>query len=357
MEKKLLLPLFAVFVLLAGCAKSDVPKSNAETQADPQFSNEEARLKDDLFKSAAFSEFAQGLNMEITSLEIIKRQTVEESRIDTVWVKVSAASDAVQGEMYYVMTYGLYNDGWLLDDIADDATEQWLFTPLKGVSEEEIHETLRYFPEDLEILSNELDLASGTQTVTISYSEHHTYCDAVYKEQLIYYFGSTYGVYGTSGAGYWGESFVTLDTDMTWNVCGTYRTPDGDTLSIDQFDTDGIFVFTAYSGKTDEPSSKHRFTYRRLPDGEVRSGRMLAIQDISAKECLGSLEANSKISEYCIYYGYSLVCEDFDWYDISFITESNFLIGPDHIYYRLDAYQVDGTRTVYVSADELTRID
>lgn len=129
MKKKLLVAIFFVIAisLLTGCGKK--PASNST-------------LKSDLTNDSIFSRMSNQLGIKITDLEVVKRQTTEERRSDVVWVKVNAAGKAVEGEMYYVMTYELYNEGWQLEYIAADRPEQWQFTPLESVSEESVPQDL-----------------------------------------------------------------------------------------------------------------------------------------------------------------------------------------------------------------------
>lgn len=54
----------------------------------------------------------------IESLEVIKRQTVPEQRLDTVFIKTVSHDDSVRLIKSLQLTYGLYNEGWILDEIA-----------------------------------------------------------------------------------------------------------------------------------------------------------------------------------------------------------------------------------------------
>lgn len=161
----------AMCLLLTGCG---------EKTAD------EAQLKNDLYSSDIFSKYAN-LNMTITDLEIIKRQTTEADKTDAVWVKVDAASDAIEGTLYFEMDYSLYNDGWLLDSVRDDSTDLWHFTPLSGVSDEMIQQ---YIPSEATIDDIKIDLEGCAHTVSYTLVEPHTYCDVIYKETLLFLFQS-----------------------------------------------------------------------------------------------------------------------------------------------------------------------
>lgn len=323
-------------LLLAGCA---------EKTAD------ESQLRADLYSSDAFSEYANDRNMEITDLEIVKRQTDEAQKVDAVWIRANAASEEVEAEMYYVMTYNLYNDGWLLESVEDDEIDSWCFVPLQGVSDDVIANDLQYF-SNYEILNNELDLEQGRQTITFTYEETHLYCTITSTEQLIYEFENAYYDFGTAYAGEWGSSFVTLDSSTVWNVCGTYQNSDGEILHIEKFDTDGIFVYSSFSGKSNDLTE--RFFYR-WNNSQTQSDIMVEIGDITAKEYFAELDYATQ--EYIGMYGYSVSCDNFIWYDISFATLRGYYIGYDHIYYGPDYHITSGTRTIHMTMDdEFTRI-
>lgn len=57
------------------------------------------------------------LASEVNSIEILRRQTVQQDNIDSVWVTVSASQGNVAFELSYELTYILYNDGWRLRDV------------------------------------------------------------------------------------------------------------------------------------------------------------------------------------------------------------------------------------------------
>ena len=89
MKKKMLAVILVAvaILLLAGCEEKPVS---------------EETLKVDLYNSSSFSRFSEQLGMKITDLEVIKRQTYADEKIDTVWVKIKAAGDTAEGEMYYM---------------------------------------------------------------------------------------------------------------------------------------------------------------------------------------------------------------------------------------------------------------
>lgn len=332
-------------LLLAGCA---------EKTAD------EAQLRADLYNSDAFSKYANDRNMEITDFEIVKRQTDEAQKVDAVWIRANAASEEVEAEMYYVMTYNLYNDGWLLESVEDDEIDSWCFAPLQGVSDDVIANDLQYF-SNYEILNNELDLEQGRQTITFTYKESHLYCDTTSTEQLIYEFGNMYYDFGTAHAGEWGSSFVTLDNSTVWNlqkICGTYRDSKGNTVTISDFDESTTGTTRANNGI--EYRKVAGLTYNRSDYEYLRSGELLEVGDVSATDCHSDWEFSSSTVADCIGgYGYSVTCDSFNWSDVKYIVPRGFYITTDAIYgYDFSSsWSVSNqTRTLYLKADELTRI-
>ena len=194
-----------MLLLLTGCGKKPASAS---------------ALENDLYNSGGFSRFSNELGMNITDFEIEKRQTTTESKVDIVWVSVKASGDTVKGEMYYKMTYNLYNDGWLLETIEDDNVDSWHFEPLCGVPDAEIAD---YMPEEAEILENTVDLDTATQTVTYTYEEPHLYCDVTYKKQLVFDFGDVYYSFGMCEPGTWGfRDEVDAGSYEDWHLNGTW---------------------------------------------------------------------------------------------------------------------------------------
>lgn len=332
-------------LLLAGCA---------EKTAD------ESQLRADLYSNNMFSKYANELDMEITSLEILKRQTTTESKTDKAWVMIEAASNAVKGTMYYVMTYNLYNDGWLLESVEDDEIDSWRFVPLRGVSDDMIANDLQYFG-NYEILNNELDLEQGRQTITFAFKESHLYCDTTSTEQLIYEFGNVYYDFGTACAGEWGSSFVTLDSSTEWNlqkICGTYRDGEGETVTISDLDESKTGTTRANNGI--EYRKVAGLTYSCSDYEHLQSDELLEVGDVSATDFHNYWAfSTSTVADYIVEYGYSVTCDSFSWSDVKYVVPRGFYITPDTIYgfdFSSSWSVSSQTRTLHLKADELTLI-
>jgi len=335
MEKKLLAVIFCatVILLFAGCRKK--PASDS-------------KLKDDLYSSDNFSYYSDQIGMKITDLEVIKRQTNTENQIDIVWVNVEASGDTAKGEMYYKMTYNLYNDGWLLEMIEDDNLDLWHFEPLCAPSDEEVESQLSYFG-DHKILSEELDIENGLKTVTFEYLEEHENCYTDYTDQLIFQFENSYYAAGNGGPASWGNIIIPVDEKTYWNICGEYtRESDGAKYQITAFDVDGI------SSNTRDQTIRFSGHWE---NGETQEARVLPtrafLDATSFAVTTGLVGVNNK--DYCINNGYSVSCDNFNWEDVEYFTSSGFFIGPNAVY-RFDdteTYRTDGDRTVHISVDKM----
>lgn len=93
-------------------------------------------------------------------LSIIKRQTREEDLTDVVYVKLSAHTDALYMVSSYILTYNLYNEGWILDSAEmyldgenysiarsgpDDELILSLFESYNNVKDLRLYETHRHY--------------------------------------------------------------------------------------------------------------------------------------------------------------------------------------------------------------------
>lgn len=67
----------------------------------------------------AYDDYYSNFNLNIDSIQITKRQTNPEQKVDYVWCTVSASNRDFTCSRDYSLTYVLYNDGWLLDDYDD----------------------------------------------------------------------------------------------------------------------------------------------------------------------------------------------------------------------------------------------
>lgn len=97
-----------------------------------------------IFSDVENLEVFSNLNVEISDFNIIKRQTSPEDKIDYVYVTVKAANEDLSIIRNYLLTYILYNDGWIFEkyesyDNPDLPNET---IPLHGVSFEQVYNDL-----------------------------------------------------------------------------------------------------------------------------------------------------------------------------------------------------------------------
>lgn len=79
-----------------------------------------------------------GVEEQIDELIIEKRQTDKEQKVDKVWCEVKISDAEVACVKKVVLIYGLYDkEGWILDDVEVDSSEDWEITPLVGISRED----------------------------------------------------------------------------------------------------------------------------------------------------------------------------------------------------------------------------
>ena len=122
-----------------------------------------------------------GGEADVQSLEVIKRQTDKRAKTDLVYVQVDYATPTAERSEKYKLTYGLYNEGWILDEMEPYEPETWAIKPLAGPDEETVAAVL---PEGAELLDSQFDAETGTQAVQYRVAETHTYCDMERTEQL-----------------------------------------------------------------------------------------------------------------------------------------------------------------------------
>lgn len=300
-----------------------------------------------------FSQFGDNLGMDITGFEILNRLTDSKAKTDRVWVKANIASEAATGEVYYLMDYKLYDNGWALDNVEEDEVDSWSFVPLRGKTDEEIAETLRYFDE-YEILSNELDLETGTQEVVFTSRDNHTYCTTTAKDRLVYKFGTGHESWGTGGPGFWGESFETLESETVWDFSGKYMDSDGRILTVSEVD----------ESKAETSSSRRGIEYQDIGDINYRWSYWSDDRDDETWQVTARNELSAEDYYTYSYWffdyinnGYSTVCDNFDWYDVEYIVNSLLYITPDHIYGHPDGYIQASNRTIHLTAEELIPVE
>ncbi len=96
---------------------------------------DEQRIMQDL---AADKDFFNEQEVQISDLSVIKRQTTVEDKIDLVYVEVKAENEFINCTLSYEMTYRLYNDGWLLDEVKQYENGEHSVLPKKGIADDDV---------------------------------------------------------------------------------------------------------------------------------------------------------------------------------------------------------------------------
>lgn len=185
---------------LTGC--SEKPMSEEEIQAQLQDSPgfyPEARLR-------------------IEDMAITKRQTDTKGKTDIVYVTVDADNDAVTCTLSYILSYVLYNEGWMLEDVERDYTGKWEIAPLEGPDLEVVQNYLVSANYDnAEYVSNEANLESGTDTYTFTNVTNYAYMTARDTLRVIASFDEDSGTWMCDE-----DSVEIISTDTMWDLNGKW---------------------------------------------------------------------------------------------------------------------------------------
>lgn len=345
-----LLPLILCGILLLSACETGLPDDPQEESTQvvietpyvtvTEDTADESQLKEDLCNSDIFKETAIEYALALTDFKVIKRQTTPEEKIDKVWVAVDAETSSadyyykVNGHLECVMTYGLYNNGWILDEISTEGDTAWTFKPLGGYSDAIVADMLI---DGGELLENTVDLDNRTQYITYRKTMVDQYCKSEYVIQEIYIFS-----YGAEWR--WNDRRI-LDKNETWNINGVF--------SGIQYDKP-VDVWLKFDGKTLQwQEAGHSGYSASLGDGLIDvSNTSIAQYALSYTPCYYVSEVQN---------GYSVEFANVDWGNIQYATtgEHTFIfIGKNHICWtrgNMTGNKADhGTRTVlYWTTGEL----
>lgn len=188
----------ALIMLLTGCGNSVA---------------NEKRIQEDLISYTGFLDDGE----EIKRVEIEKRQTEKDKKVDTVWGRVTTEDGECSYEKEVVLTYGLYDKGgWILDNVSVNNKKGWSITPLVGIKEDDIPASLKnqsikvngeqwsIIPKEISISQHDTDLESRTDTITARITIEDTVQKATGELTLGYYFEDAWKIKTISGE----ESFA-----------------------------------------------------------------------------------------------------------------------------------------------------
>lgn len=306
MKSKMLLLFISVFmmILITGC--NNTPSTKNETDIIEDISACKYYLEN-------YSDFS------ISELEIVKRQTDVENKIDKVNVILSVTNndESIQGNIDMQIVYGLYNEGWVLDSCEvdfDGENSGSSFIPLKGLdlTLEEISSelvTLNGEPlTELNIINHEFSTDEYVETYTFTGIETHKYLTKTIDATLTYTF--------MQDVGKWGTPFLSIDSENDeWNIGGTY-------------------AYTDRRGKTQTITISPDFLLGDYPD-TFKDGVLLSTNDITPGEYFAGTQyaLNDVLSRgYSVTFDGNLNFYSFDYCIAEYSKWANALfIGKDNI--------------------------
>ena len=158
MKRKYLFIMVLILMLLSitGCSKvADEKQMQLDLESDIQFDF----LKDE---------------EKIEELVIEKRQTDKKQKLDTIWCTVTTAKEGISYQKEVILTYGLYDKGWILDNVSVNDYKQWIQTPIEGIAEDVISASLN--GQSITIDGEEWNITTGN-IKNISIDNHDTDLD------------------------------------------------------------------------------------------------------------------------------------------------------------------------------------
>lgn len=331
--KRIIVVLLLVLLFgLVGCGESNAPAVNSgDVQEEPSKSetqetaveatktpkNAEA-IQDDYEKNATI--FQEGGDpLHIKEFVINKRRTDETSFADTVYVTATLVSESgvIQFIQDCVMTYGLYNEGWILDEITVTETKDM---PLSGTdySEEELEEIVRSIKYhnimDVVLYDHVTNLEDGKDCYYIGAKDAHKYMTENLKLELDFNFDSMFG---------WNLSpsniYVTA-SEIQWHIDGQYA------------------VYNANSGeKWNNRIVTINYDNHLIDDDEYS---FFSTDRMTFKEfAVNNIYRDDDLANG----GYSAQLTNADWGEILIIAAKpmggfvrDYYFGKDHIYYSCD---------------------
>lgn len=193
-------------------------------------------------------------DLEITDMQVIKRQTTVEDKVDIVYVSGSAANEDVKFNFNYKMTYNLYNDGWILDEVVEDGYG-CAAHPLKRAPdymiEDKINDSMttpHFVYSSYEILDITADLNSGQTYVSVSFTLDYDAGREVTSYTYIFEFNSSRMEWE-----YDKVDSSTHESDTIYDLEGIWE---GEDYSVEITMSDNTNLSTAFVNVTDLRTGK-----------------------------------------------------------------------------------------------------
>ncbi len=199
-------------------------------------------------------------NIDITDLNIIKRQTNIDDKEDIIYVHVVGENADYKVVRNYKLLYVLYNEGWMLESAESytDENNKNESIPLHGVDRESVENTIKTYNFCNNEFSNVKVVESEIEVV-----EQDTYHE-VYKKILTYeyeYFSECVEMFIICD---WADTYWLISVDynnslsLNESAYGSYSASvynqffsTSQTINADIYENDGTAYYSVYCEKTD----------------------------------------------------------------------------------------------------------
>ncbi|MCD8107427.1 MAG: hypothetical protein LUE20_05630 [Oscillospiraceae bacterium] len=256
MQKQSLTKFFivATFILMCciftSCSATVTSNSNFEdnssSQSDSSSNVNTTTSESDIIEDViANDSYFEDFGLTVISYEVEKRQTNEDDKTDYVWFNVVADNDTFEYTASYKISYGLYNDGWLLDDIEKTSCGG---TPIAGsnYSEDDLLSVLSFLGYDvvsnITVYGHETNLEEETDKYYLTFTDTSTYMTEYLDITLSFYFTVPDMWIG------WYDYTVNASVEE-WHIAGTYLEGTWRTYQIfDEYPISDMTIETIYIG-------------------------------------------------------------------------------------------------------------
>ena len=290
-----------IILLIAGCGPKEDPRRPRSAEA----------IASDMMDCKFFRENYGRYTIEQVS--IVKRQTDIENKTDKIYVTASVlngnenlenyTANTISGVIDFVVNYGLYNSGWILDSCEIDTSGEngyGVFTALSGrnMNEEQLMSDLYMggSDENVEIVDYYCSPDMQYESYSLKHTNQKKYAIETWQNEISYSFVNNPSEYDEPGT--WATSSFLAYDEYEWHIDGKYV-------------YDNRIVTIPYS----EP--QENMTLNR--DGNDWSfSKLVSTEEISLRQLGGSLDCEDEIAA-----GYSVGFWDGENYseltDISYI--------------------------------------
>ena len=167
----------------------------------------------------AHAGFGMGKDVTIEEFAVIKRQTDKDDKTDKVFVEVTAGNEELEFTTSYGLEYGLYDSGWILDNVYESTLVETTVTPKQGPSDTEAIAVSAGIVDDFSeysFVSEELDLANGSAVYLYQGIRPQKYMQEIITLQVNCRFDETALEWKTSG-------YEEIAWGGVWDIAGTWK--------------------------------------------------------------------------------------------------------------------------------------